>query len=425
MDVTSFTNLSLQPTHKRSDSGIFSPVSEKALTFGVYGDISPVSSPECYIQEAVSQSGDTDTDSGNECDTPISDRGINFSSDGDDSGDEAGLKIDFDHQGDLGFLLGKGAFGQVKKVPLVGGKVVACKVPKDETGAKKLLDEHAYMRMVQECRYFPKLYGWVHWEGYDCLAMELLGVDLDRVFVMLGDQACYDGLSMDEYWGVIRTLMADVFKGADYLGQRNIVHSDLKPANTLVRQGSMEAVITDFGSASMRGESCKDGTIHYLPPETVAIQTKKAVVKADPKQDAYSLGQFLFQMSERDEDGEATFFSMGPPGNCQLSGFSRGQFPSLFAIGTNAPMYQELEDGKYKVALTTDPETMPEVCLRPEDPQEHEEYVNLVNGLLCPGPDKRMTPRKALEHPFMKRQVSDGQAREKLSEIVNQKNAGR
>ena len=80
--------------------------------------------------------------------------------------------------------------------------------------------------------------------------------------------------------------------------QQNIIHSDLKPANFLIVNGTLK--IIDFGIASKISDDkthvTKDntmGTFNYMSPE--AIQSGENV-KIGVKSDVWSLGCILYQM---------------------------------------------------------------------------------------------------------------------------------
>ena len=89
-----------------------------------------------------------------------------------------------------------------------------------------------------------------------------------------------------------------MLKSVSVVHKMNIVHSDLKPANFLIVNGTLK--IIDFGIASKISDDkthvTKDntmGTFNYMSPE--AIQSGENV-KIGVKSDVWSLGCILYQM---------------------------------------------------------------------------------------------------------------------------------
>ena len=62
--------------------------------------------------------------------------------------------------------------------------------------------------------------------------------------------------SSDAYWSTISLILSDVAQGMRYLHDRRIIQGDLKSHNILLRSGTQQAVICDFGiSKSLDQES--------------------------------------------------------------------------------------------------------------------------------------------------------------------------
>ncbi|CAF0980578.1 unnamed protein product [Didymodactylos carnosus] len=74
------------------------------------------------------------------------------------------------------------------------------------------------------------------------------------------------------YWSIICQILADVARGMVYLHDRGVVQGDLKSHNILLRDGTLQAVICDFGiSRCLRDDAqvkkrygSAKGTVVYL-----------------------------------------------------------------------------------------------------------------------------------------------------------------
>lgn len=126
-------------------------------------------------------------------------------------------------------------------------------------------------------------------DGRTWVAMEWIdGITLEDA---LGEDA-------GQRWPLARTLgiaaqLARALAAAHVAG---IVHRDLKPSNVMVRRGSDQVVIVDFGIARRAGDTASSvsrcaGTPHYMAPEQALGED------VDARADLYSLGCVLVRMT--------------------------------------------------------------------------------------------------------------------------------
>lgn len=111
-------------------------------------------------------------------------------------------------------------------------------------------------------------------------------------------------------------LIEKVARAAGYFHSFGLVHRDLKPANVLVREGSGEPVIVDFGivrgseDVTLTRTQQALGTAAYMAPEILGVKTDdpgtQSTISADsvgrhaeeirPAADVYALGVMLYEL---------------------------------------------------------------------------------------------------------------------------------
>jgi phosphate transport system substrate-binding protein len=97
--------------------------------------------------------------------------------------------------------------------------------------------------------------------------------------------------------GRILTVSFDVLDALEFAHQRGVVHRDIKPQNILLAKGGGTGLLSDFGMASVAGETRLTragdilGSDQYLSPEQIS---KPGTV--DRRSDIYSFGCVLYQM---------------------------------------------------------------------------------------------------------------------------------
>ncbi|MFG6102283.1 AAA family ATPase [Leptothoe sp. EHU-05/26/07-4] len=124
--------------------------------------------------------------------------------------------------------------------------------------------------------------------------------------VMLADDRCSlkDYLENNVQAGLplaeVLTIGIQMAEVLHYLGEKRIIHKDIKPANILIHPDTLQIQLIDFGLASLLPKEVQElcapkhleGTLAYMAPE----QTGRMNRGIDYRVDFYSLGVTLYQL---------------------------------------------------------------------------------------------------------------------------------
>lgn len=120
------------------------------------------------------------------------------------------------------------------------GRLAAIKVLSNQY-ARRVENE---MKLVRSCDHVNiiKYYDLEHEQGTAYLSME---------FITGGNlyQFIQTNFTSSSYWTIVDPILRDIAQGMIYLHDQRIVQGDLKSHNILLREGTHQAVICDFGIA--------------------------------------------------------------------------------------------------------------------------------------------------------------------------------
>ncbi len=134
--------------------------------------------------------------------------------------------------------------------------------------------------------------------------MEYGQVDLESILknYIHADDAKLDLTLVRKHWG-------EMLESVKFIHEENIVHSDLKPANFLLSDGTLKLI--DFGIANRIPDDtvhvhreCQIGTPNYMAPEALLdsdgyadmSNSKGKLIKVGKPSDIWSLGCILYRM---------------------------------------------------------------------------------------------------------------------------------
>merc|ERR1712137_1224999 len=293
-----------------------------------------------------------------------------------DSGEEGADPITvFQEKYEVGEVLGRGAFSVVKEVTSKrSGRKYAVKIiDKKNVGQdmQRLRIEIDILTRVKHPNII-NLKEIMEDEGTLFIVTELVtGGELFDKIVELGAYSEADAAK----------LVFNMVSAIDYLHSQNIVHRDLKPENLLLKADTdiSEVKLADFGLSKIISDGVQKqmmqtacGTPGYVAPEVLTADGY------DKEVDLWSIGVITYILL------------------CGFPPFYNEHLPVLFESIMKAE-YDYPEDYWDEISDTA---------------------KNFIDRLLVVEPDKRMTTKQALEHPWLSGQAST----KKLA--VNAKMAG-
>lgn len=384
------------------DSGLGSPVSERS--------ISPFS----------------DSDSPSSFDSfSFDDEGV-FLSGPDFSSSNPALQLQLEKR------VGNGSHGAVYKVAVTDDSGQSCFLAlKTYRAAGGESNEFRIMRQLQHHPAIVRCYGQAEVDGESGILFEFIsGPD----FITLNNKLISTPMPVGEFINALKYLEQQKLEAVAVAGEAAVVHADLKPSNILLDTETGTPRLIDFGQACLEGEDFDPGHVDYAAPETLkTLGMRSAGPKADTRMDSYSLGQMLYQTITGAADGEGEPYMFG----VSFAGTESNRDARLFQTVMAMMSHQNLEArGTPHRVFPDDPGFVKEQALKTERQRlgqvdektvqesarqlepELKEIHSLINSLMQLNPDKRMTARAALGHPWFKTSPADpGQARETLKKL--------
>jgi len=293
-----------------------------------------------------------------------------------DSGDEGDAPITvFAEKYTVGEILGRGAFSTVKEVTSKrSGRKYAVKIIDKKNVGQDMQRLRTEIEILTRVKH-PNIINLKEiMEDDDTLYIITELVTGGELFDKIVELGAYTEADAAE-------LVAKMVSAIDYLHSMNIVHRDLKPENLLLKDinNIAEVKLADFGLSKIVSDGVQKqmmqtacGTPGYVAPEVLTADGY------DKEVDLWSIGVITYILL------------------CGFPPFYNEHLPILFESIMKAE-YDYPEDYWDEISDTA---------------------KNFIDRLLVVEPDKRMTTKQALEHPWLSGQAST----KKLA--VNAKMAG-
>ena len=148
--------------------------------------------------------------------------------------------------------VGQGTFGQVAQCVADDGTQFAMKIVRSKPAyTNQALVEHMILSQLNgenRCKYIVRYLECFMHQNHLCLVFELLAVNLYDLL----RQNSFKGLSLN----LIRVIVKQCLEALVAIGDKNIVHCDLKPENIMLQSmTSPQIKVIDFGSACLEHQA--------------------------------------------------------------------------------------------------------------------------------------------------------------------------
>ena len=148
--------------------------------------------------------------------------------------------------------VGQGTFGQVAKCMTDDGCHFAMKIVRNKKAyTEQAFIEHMILSQLNaepRCKHIVKYFECFKHQNHLCLIFELLAVNLYDLL----RQNSFKGLSLN----LIRVIVRQCLEALVAIGDKNIVHCDLKPENIMLQSTTSPQIkVIDFGSACLEHQA--------------------------------------------------------------------------------------------------------------------------------------------------------------------------
>ncbi|KAI8326003.1 kinase-like protein, partial [Martensiomyces pterosporus] len=329
-------------------------------------------------------------------------------------------------------MLGSGTFGQVVKCQnLKTSELFAVKVIKNKTAYyNQSMMEVQMLNLLnnnydrENKHHILRLKDWFVFRNHLVFVNELLSINL------------YDLLKQNQYHGLstnlVRVLIQQILDAMTVMADAQIIHADLKPENILLEGMEKPVVkVIDFGSACFEWQT----TFTYIQSRFYRSPEILLGLPYSSRIDMWSLGCIVAELylglplfpgsSEYNQLSRIVDLLGTPPTNMLEAARRTDEFFNYLGPSTweFKPLEQysrerkvdEKQSKRYFAASTLE-ELITTYPIRRrmtdmEQVREHQSRIALVDflrGLLQLDPNKRWSPRQAVQHPFITGQPFGG-----------------
>lgn len=154
--------------------------------------------------------------------------------------------------------IGSGSFGEVFKAhDMANGRRVAVKREATTTGrSPQLIYEMQIIKSLDGAVGFCRFFSFWPTDGFNCVAMDCLGLDLNSIF---------DRCSRRFTLKTVLMIADQAISRLQFFHEKNVIHRDIKPENFVMGRGPRDNIVhmIDFGLS----RSYRDAMVHVHIPE--------------------------------------------------------------------------------------------------------------------------------------------------------------
>ncbi|KAF8635728.1 hypothetical protein AX15_000344 [Amanita polypyramis BW_CC] len=318
--------------------------------------------------------------------------------------------------------LGKGMFANVVRARILQGepgeigKEVAIKIIRcQESMYKAGLKEAQILTKLRQAdpedkKHIVRLDRTFEHRGHLCLVFESLSMNLRDVVKRFGKDV---GLNIR----AVRAYAHQLFLALSLLKKSNIMHADIKPDNILVNEAKTLLKLCDLGSAS---DASENDITPYLVSRFYRAPEIILGVPYDPALDVWSVGCTLYELYTGKilfpgrTNNQMLLLMMELKSRFNGKMIKKAKFGDLYFDEMGA--FQSVEKDRVtggdvirKVHITKPTRDlrarlMPSssVKLKDEENKMIVSFIDLLDKCLTLDPSRRISPREALAHPFIR-----------------------
>ncbi|GBE82867.1 Serine/threonine-protein kinase prp4 [Sparassis crispa] len=318
--------------------------------------------------------------------------------------------------------LGKGMFANVVRARVIHGEVgdagkeVAIKIVRcQESMYRAGLKEVQILNKLKQAdpedkKHIVRLERTFEHRGHLCLVFESLSMNLRDVVKRFGKDV---GLNIK----AVRAYAHQLFLAMSLLRKCNIMHADIKPDNILVNEHKTLLKLCDLGSAS---DASENEITPYLVSRFYRAPEIILGVPYDPALDIWSIGCTLYELYTGKilfpgrSNNQMLLLMMELKGRFNTKMIKKAKFGEMYfdELGGFGNIEQDRVTGSNvvrKVHITTPTRDLRQrlmpptsVKLKDDEAKLLSSFVDLLDKCLALDPARRITPKEALLHPFIR-----------------------
>ncbi|KAH9842435.1 kinase-like protein [Rhodofomes roseus] len=318
--------------------------------------------------------------------------------------------------------LGKGMFANVVRARVLNSepgeavkevaiKIVRCQESMFKAGQK----EAQILNKLKEAdpedkKHVVRLERTFEHRGHLCLVFESLSMNLRDVVKRFGKDV---GLNIK----AVRAYAHQLFLAMSLLRKCNIMHADIKPDNILVNEQKTLLKLCDLGSAS---DASENEITPYLVSRFYRAPEIILGVPYDPALDIWSIGCTLYELYTGKilfpgrSNNQMLLLMMELKGRFNSKMIKRARFGSMYfdELGAFQSVERERVTGAdviRQVHITAPARDLRQRLMPPASVKMKDDegkllisFIDLLDRCLALDPAKRITPKEALVHPFIR-----------------------